>query len=430
LALGGCSASEGEGEPTAGQATSTDGGASEDSGASAAPTTPADGPADGTAADTNAASSGDDDAGESTGAAEVRVPMFVAQGMLGRTTISCDDGHTWVADRAWDEEGDALLCGSTEPVRCWESACQFFSGGECQAQATECDCGHHPGFSKGVAFGADAFVATWGWGYSGSVRRSVDGVHWEETLADDVTFGGLAYGAGRFVLSSRNPRYSADGVTWTAGQEANFQGPDGEITWSVRRFVFADYDTGRFIATADPPHSVLVSSDGGETWWPPSFRPPQCLLDQSTYGGMAYGNGVVVSIGSDGTACRSTDGGDNWELGSVGGDNVLGHVVWTGREFAVWAPGMRYTSPDGVQWTGTPTVPEGVWLGPVAMSEATGTFVAVSRVWDGYEQQSFLRSEDGITWEPLGEGAFSGGHPIFHIAFGYGEPSDVCPAPG
>ncbi len=373
---------------------------------------------------------GSEDGSDGTGVVDDRVPMFVAQGMVGRTTISCDDGHTWIADRAWDTEGDPLVCGSTDPVRCFEGACEFTDADGCQSQAADCDCGHHPGFSKGVVFGGDAFVATWGWGYSGSVRRSVDGVHWEETLGQDVTFGGLAYGAGTYVLSSRYPQHSPDGIVWTAGQEADFRGDDGEIAWSVRRFAYADYDTGRFIATAYPPHSVLVSSDGGETWWPPSVRPPQCLLDQSEYGGIAYGNGVVVSIGADGTACRSTDGGDTWELGALGGDNVLGHVVFTGEEFAVWAPGTRYTSPDGVSWTSTATTPEGVWIGPVAHSEATGSFVAVDRVWSGYEAQTFLRSDDGVTWEALGDGAFAGGHPIFHIAFGWAEPSEECPVPG
>src|SRR5688500_13591196 len=30
------------------------------------------------------------------------VPMFVAQGMYGRSTISCDDGRTWVANRSFE----------------------------------------------------------------------------------------------------------------------------------------------------------------------------------------------------------------------------------------------------------------------------------------------------------------------------------------
>ena len=40
-----------------------------------------------------------------------------------------------------------------------------------------------------------------------------------------------------------------------------------------------------------------------------------------------------------------------------------------------------------------------------------------------------MRSDDGANWEVLGDGAFTGGHPIFEMAFGWAEPSDLCPAP-
>jgi len=373
---------------------------------------------------------GELDATTTTGANADRVPMFVAQGMIGRTVVSCDDGHTWVADRSWEQEADPLLCGSTEPIRCWETSCDYLSGGECVTSSPECDCGHHPGFSKGVAFGNGWFVATWGWGHSGSVRRSANGIDWEETLTEDVTFGGLAFGGDRFVLANRSPMHSSEGTDWVAGAEADFRGPGGEVVWSVRRFAYADYDGGRFVATAEPPKSVLVSSDGGQSWWAPSVLPDACLTGMSTYGGIAStADGIIVGVGQDGTACRSTDGGDTWTESTVGGDNVLGHLLWTGSELVTWGPGVRYSSPDGVEWTQTPTTPEGIWIGPAAHGDATGSFVAVTRVWDGYEDQSFVRSDDGVNWEVLQTDAFTGGHPIFSITHGYAEPSELCPVP-
>ena len=63
----------------------------------------------------------------------------------------------------------------------------------------------------------------------------------------------------------------------------------------------------------------------------------------------------------------------------------------------------------------------------VAQSDATGTFAANGRVWDAYESQSFWRSADGIDWEQLPEDAFQGGHSIFEMAFGWAEPSELCP---
>src|SRR5262245_36884214 len=34
---------------------------------------------------------------------EGTIPIFVAQGNVGRTTISCDDGQSWVANRSDDD---------------------------------------------------------------------------------------------------------------------------------------------------------------------------------------------------------------------------------------------------------------------------------------------------------------------------------------
>jgi hypothetical protein len=371
----------------------------------------------------------DSSGGGSTTGTEGLVPMFVAQGMLGRTTISCDDGMTWVADRSWDTEGDPLLCGSTDPIRCDETACQYLDITGACATSDPCDCGHNPGFSKGIAYGDGWFVATWGWGHPGSVRRSRNGIDWEETLAgEDAMFGGLVYGAGRFVLSSRYPYWSDDGgATWTAGEEADFRGPNGEIVWSVRRLGFADFESGTFVATANPPQDVLVSKDGGASWVPPSSIDDACLSTVGSYGGIATGNGVVVGVGDDGTACRSTDGGDTWTLANIGGEGIYARVLWTGAEFVAWSPGTRYASADGETWQPTPMTPEGVWLGAVAQSEATGTFAAAGRVWDAYENQSFWRSTNGIDWEQLPEGAFEGGHYIFEMAAGWAEPSELCP---
>jgi hypothetical protein len=358
--------------------------------------------------------------------------MFVAQGMIGRTILSCDDGHTWVADRAWDVEGDPLLCGSTTPVSCYEGSCMYLSGGTCET-SSPCDCGHHPGFSKGVVFGDGWFVGTWGWGHSGSVRRSRDGVTWEETLDEDVYFGGIAHGAGRFVLSSRSPMYSTDGSAWMAGSEADFQGPSDGTIWSVRRFMYADHAEGRFVAVASgsADWDMLVSSDGGETWWRPTTLPGDCVENLSPYGGMAYGNGAIVIVSSDGTVCRSTDGGDTWATSAIADAGHLNsHVVFTGEEHVVWGDGVRFTSADGTSWTRTDTSPSGLRIGAVARSD-TGSYVAVGGYWpeQSYDNQAFFRSDDGVTWERLPASAFTGGHPIFSIAFGYGEPSAVCPLP-
>ena len=379
---------------------------------------------------TSDGSSGAGDGSSDTGTTSGKVPIFVAQGMVGRTTISCDDGHTWIADRSWDLEGDPHLCGVSDPIVCFAegSMCsQTWFDGTCSAGP--CDCGHSPGFAKGIAYGGDRFVATWGWGWPGAVATSTNGIDWTTTLDND-TFGGLRYGSDRFVVASRTPQISLDGTTWMPSEEADFQNAAGEILWSVRRFGYSDFDGGRFVAYASGEGiDVLVSSDGGMSWWRPSALPSDCLGEgPGAYGDILGGGGVTLMVDGDGHACRSIDGGTTWTSSAIfadAGDRIASSGVWTGEEFWFWGWGNRYSSSDGVEWTTTPITADAD-IGPVARS-TSGTLVAVNNVWLGYGDQRFLRSEDGLTWETLADGAFTPSHPIFFIEHGEADPSDACP---
>ena len=128
-----------------------------------------------------------------------------------------------------------------------------------------------------------------------------------------------------------------------------------------------------------------------------------------------------------GGACTSLDGGDTWSVSSIlgGADWPSSQGVWTGSVFWIWSDTMRYSSGDGVAWTATPLVTP-TRVGPVARAP-NGTLVGAAHVWQGYEQQRFLRSTDGLTWESLPTGAFAPGHPIFYVTFGWAEPSAACP---
>jgi hypothetical protein len=365
---------------------------------------------------------------DSTAAEPDPIPVFVAQGMVGRTTISCDDGLTWIGERSWDVEGAPHLCGSFDPVRCFDDTAtcsQVWFDGSCSIGT--CDCGHSPGFSKGIAWGAGLFVATWGWGWPGAVAISKNGVDWQTTLDED-TFGGLRFAADRFVVASRTPFTSGDGLSWDPSEEADFRGAGGQVLWSVRRFGASDdYDGGRFVAYASGDGvDTLVSSDGGVSWWRPSVMPPDCLTEgPGAYGDIISGGGVILMVDGEGHACRSIDGGNTWSTNTISAQRIASSGVWTGEEFWFWGSGNRYSSVDGVSWTTTP-IHSGADIGPVARSPE-GTLVAVNNVWLGYEEQRFLRSEDGLAWQVLREGAYTGGHPIFFIEPGFVEPSDACP---
>ncbi|MDI1435907.1 hypothetical protein [Polyangium sorediatum] len=342
------------------------------------------------------------------------VPIFVAQGMVGRTVVSCDDGMTWVGNRSDD---DTYPCFSS----------------------IEFDCDHRPGAGRGITYGNGFFVATFGWGEPGSIRRSKNGVDWE-TVLEGKTFAGIVYGSDVFLAGERPPQVAdAFGGAWAPGGDV-----DSEV-WNVRRTGFAPHDGGRFLLAFNSGNGndINVSKDKGATWARPTTLPAACAGDIQWAGGFAYGNGTIVALGGTGVACRSLDGGDTWTASNIGGE-VDARLLWTGDTFVTWGRdadyvSQRYTSPDGATWTKTPTevrkknadgttqTSPGPLVGAVTRSDG-GTYVAVNGNWgQWYDQQRFFRSTDGVTWDELPAGAFPGSHPIQFITHGLGERSVVCP---
>ena len=100
--------------------------------------------------------------------------------------------------------------------------------------------------------------------------------------------------------------------------------------------------------------------------------------------------------------------------------------VWTGSEFMGWGNGQVTRSTDGATWSQQPLT-SNVNLGIVGVNDQ-GQFVAVRGGWDNwYDKQRFYRSDDGIAWEEVADGSYTGSHPITSIAFGWAQPSAVCP---
>lgn len=355
------------------------------------------------------------------------VPMFVAQGHVGRTVISCDDGRTWGADRAFDSEGHALACGQVQQVRCFEegSGCSFMKNGECEQVANKCDCDHHPGAANGLTWGDGWFVGTWGWGPRGGVMRSQDGRSWE-MVVEETTFAGIAHGGGRFVTGARQPLVSTDGgSSWMNLGEADLRSPAGERVHNPRSIGFADVRGGRFVLTgaSGDKSDVLVSPDGAQ-WTRPDPLPGECSQGVR---GIAGGGGVIVISTRDGHVCASSDGGSSFQVTREVGD-IDTAPIHDGQRFMLWGSDGMLTSVDGLSWT-TAELTTGVSLGSVARNPQTGTLVAVRGGWKKwYEEQRFYRSTDGLTWEELAEGSYVGSHPIRDIAFGWAPAGTVCPA--
>jgi hypothetical protein len=378
LSLSGCGGSSGTGGDGGGGASAT------------ASTTSGEG---GAAATTTGSSTGQGGAG---GAHPGLIPIFVAQGHVGRTMISCDQGKSWVANRSDDDS-----------VVCFEN---------------NVDCDHSSGAANGVAAGDGWFYATFGWGQPGSVRRSHDGVTWEKVV-NDTTFGGMAFGAGKVLAGSRTPRVSADiGATWTQLAEVPLD------IWNIREVGFAGFETGRFVLVGNDgdKRQIAVSADGGKGWTLPVV-PDDCNVSFYRAGGIAYGNGVLLVTDGGAHVCRSVDGGATWKAGDLGGA-IESQLLWTGKEFMGWGSGTLRRSNDGLSWKAQPISPN-VNIGSAAVSD-DGAFVAVRGGWaTWYAAQKFYRSDDGVTWTELAAGSFVGSHPITAITSGWGAPSAACGGP-
>jgi hypothetical protein len=371
------------------------------------------------------------DAGDDGAAATSLVPVLVAEGQMGRTTVSCDDGQSWVADRSFDSEGHVMVCGSKQPVVCGVTSCNFKNqDGTCSVQ-TPCSCIDDSGFPRGVAVAEGQIVANFGWGAPGVIMASQDGATWSNVhfMAND--FPGVSYGAGTFLAFSSSPIVSADGSSWHAAGLAGFDGP-GQPWVTARAVGFLDYKgAGKFIGAGDS-DLLRVSGDAGQTWAAPTTVPAGCAAGIGQNNTILTGNDIAVIVTTNGDACRSTDGGNTWTLTHVTSANISPVGAFVHGKFHLWtaAPpgqnGIRYSSPDGATWTATPMT-SGVWLGGVGVSP-TGTLVSTNGLWHGYASQAFYRStDDGITWTPLPAGKFKPGHPIHRFATGMIKPGSVCP---
>ncbi|MCB9637406.1 MAG: hypothetical protein H6727_00675 [Myxococcales bacterium] len=349
------------------------------------------------------------------------VAVFMAQGDIGRTMMSCDDGLTWKANRSWELEGDAAVCGKISQIECYNLPCDFMNKTTCETK-TPCDCDHHPGAPLGMAYGDGWFVGTWGWGPPGSVRRSQDGINWE-TVITGTTFGGIDYGASTFVTGDRSPRVSSDGgKTWTMGGKADLKDTTGTV-WNVRSFAFAGVGdaSGRFIVTGQSGtlRDVLISADKGQTWNRPNNLDRDCA---DGVRGIVGGNGVILILTGQGNVCRSTDAGQTFTKSALPATPST-KTIWDGTNFHYWVSNKRYSSPDGVTWTATNMVVTGggnISLGAIERSSITGTYVSVRGGWaNWYSKQEFYRSTDGINWTRLPATDFTASHRIRHIRFGY-----------
>ena len=343
------------------------------------------GAAAGASGSSGQAGTGGSAAGAGGGAGKV-VPLFVGQGHLGRTTVSCDDGLTWIADQS---ENDSQKCWSDDNY----------------------DCDHKSNSGTGLTFGGGYFYVSTGWGEAGPMRRSTDGFHWEKVL-DKTTFSGLAFADGVLLAGGQSVLWSTDGTTWSEPVSTPLPGHARQLAAGTLNGVPA------FAMAGDGP-SATVSTDGGKTWVKPDGFPT--FAEGEYWANLAVGGNAVVAMTSKGRVIRTVDGGKSWAVAAEI-QEFPNTLIWTGTEFVTWLGGKFLHSADGATWkTETSDLPFST--GP-AERGPTGTFVMVNGGWQTwYEKQQFARSTDGMHWTVLPDGAYKKSHPMRRIVAGEG----VCP---
>ena len=231
---------------------------------------------------------------------------------------------------------------------------------------------------RGVAFGANAFVAISGFG-NGDIWRSADGSSWTKiTSPASTVFNRLRFINGRFLVVGQSQAIisSQDGVNWQVWSEK--PGNDAFL-YDIA------YGNGIYAAVGkrmDGNAFVMRSADGGQTWT------ETALNLQGDLKGVAWGNGLFVAAGGneagEGALLTSADG-LTWNLASSTLEYIPEGVIYDSGLFAVFSSNILL-SEDGMQWTAQSTPIKPFY----AMCRAQGKFTAVG--YRGAALQSSLAS--------------------------------------
>ncbi len=260
-----------------------------------------------------------------------------------------------------------------------------------------------------ITYGNGLFVAVANSGTGNRVMTSPDGINWtSRTSAANNVWDGVTYGNGMFVAVSNSGtgnRVMTSGKTELTITPPNNTYQGGMTVYGSSTFKSDANSTTAFqiqnssgtnLLTADTSNmKVEVTGDiyskglkwtsrtlptTGQTWW-----------------SVAYGNGLFVSVASNGTnRIITSPDGINWTSRA---DPTAGNSGWrsvtygNGLFVAVANSGTNrvMTSPDGVNWTVRNAAAANSWQ---SVTYGNGLFVAVST--DGTNR--VMTSPDGVNW--------------------------------
>jgi hypothetical protein len=196
-----------------------------------------------------------------------------------------------------------------------------------------------------------------------------------DTPTLSTTIAGFAVdGTTAYCLDNANNSFSStDGISWTAQGTAS--GNMVIMAFGAGVLVAAGYDG-----------SIQSSSNGGATW------------DNRTSGisswvfGIVYGGGRFVCVGEGGVTVTSVNGTTGWTSSTAGSSRLEGVCYGNGLFVAVGDGPVIYTSANGTSWTPrTPPTTAATTLMCVTFCSALGLFIA------GGDGGTVLTSVNGTT---------------------------------
>ena len=160
------------------------------------------------------------------------------------------------------------------------------------------------------------------------------------------------------------------------------------------------YGNGIFVATGT--NGTIITSPDGSVWTPRNSGTTNYL------NGVAFGSGTFVAVGGSGTILTSSDG-VNWTPQSSGFGSSFHAVAHAGGLFlAVGYAGTIVTSSNAVDWTSRSS---GLLNSLHSIGYANGTFVVA-----GFHG-GLATSPDAVTWTPRNSGV---GTTLYAITYGNG----------
>ena len=226
------------------------------------------------------------------------------------------------------------------------------------------------------------YVAVGSYNHAGDngvrLMTSPDGITWTTRSVQNSDWQSVAYGNGKFVAvasfvntpDATKVMYSDDGISWTPGTPTSATNIWRGVT----------FGNGMFVAvSAYSPNgdaNVMTSTDGIN--WTPRMLPGNGIGWS-----VAYGGGVFVVVGQDGTVKSSQDG-INWFDRTTAAPNEWRDVVYgQGRFIAVASSGTGnrvMTSTEGINWNTENSAADNEWNGVLF---ANNLFVAVGETGTG-----------------------------------------------